>query len=210
MNARAALLCMAVVASLTLTAAGLGACGRSRTGTPVASPSVSAAAADRQAAQMYFASLEPIVERDYQIQARLNAAGAAFDTATDPFDRQIWERFAQALSDTLPDAQRVLAGYQSVKPPAAFAAAHALLVQINQMSLKAARGVIANMKSMKPIKDWALQAMAEGNAQSAPADRMLAEFRSAAARVGLQPPARLLAIYSDQSATPSANSQPSV
>ena len=208
MNARMMALCAVCVASLVMTVAWLSACGRSATSTAITSPSQPAV--DRQATEQYFASLAPAIEMDYQIQTRLDEAFTGLANTTDPFDRGAWTRFAQALSATAGDAQRVLDEYTAVKPPKAFASAHALLVEINTTSLRFSRTVIDNVKKHKPIKDWAAHVMEQAAGQAALADRMLEGFTRAAALVGLQPPAKLVSIYSDQSSDPSASPQPSI
>lgn len=190
--------CMGVI---LLLGSGLTACGKSTADTPSASPSpsTSASTSSREDAERYFAAMAPVIEKDYQgdkQSGELEAQWSAKYGNADPMEWAPWEAMAEILQKMMPLGQEVLGGYEAIEPPAAFAQAHATLLEGNRKGVEWAQSVIDNVASKKPLEEWVQAAMDEVDAGLALEAQFVDEITKAATEAGIEVPAKLLETYS--------------
>jgi len=127
-----AIACVAL-AAVGVTLVGLRSSQTGRTAmTGVSQPAVSPSPAPLSAkaqAELYFAQLEPTVNRDYAALLRGNRVSRRFRWD----DQSTWPAMAKGLRRDIKSYEELLVGYSLIEPPSAFRTTHRLLLRLTRL-----------------------------------------------------------------------------
>ena len=154
---------------------------------------------ERRAAEAYFAAMAPTIDMDYEGMQWFEQATTQWQQAyanNDPTtDRQVWTALGLILQQAVSKVQEIVQGYEAVTPPEAFRTAHAALIENNRDGNAWAEALIAAIKANRPTSEL-MSTLGAGPPGPSNAE-VLATFRVAAARVGIELPTKLIDTYSD-------------
>ena len=166
---------------------------------PTTTSSASAPSADRQAAEAYFAAMAPTIDKDYQglqgFKQAMTQWGQTYGNTDLTTNRKAWEALSLIVQQAIPVEREIIQGYEAVTPPEAFRTAHATLLDNNRLGNTWAEGLVAAIKANRPTRD--LLSMITAGSPGPSNTQVLAEFRSAAARVGIELPTKLIGAYTE-------------
>lgn len=166
---------------------------------PTTSPTIAPTPAEKQAAKDYFASMSPVIDKDYQATQWLDNSLTQWDATygdSDPYSNpRGWKALASLLEQALPKAQEIIRGYEAITPPEAFRSAHSLLLENNREGYAWAEDVVAAVKENASTDE--LLALLDTVPEWPTDDDVIAEFQSAATRLGVDLPTKLIDAYSE-------------
>ena len=99
------------------------------------------------------------------------------------------------MQQALPKEQEILKGYEAITPPEAFRKAHAALLENNRDGNTWAEGLVAAIKANRPTTE--LMSMISAGPPGTTNSQVIADFKDAATRVGIELPTKLIDAYSD-------------
>lgn len=162
------------------------------------SSSVVVSAAERQAAEAYFAAMAPTIDKDYQglqwVKQAMSQWGQTYGNSDLSANRQAWNALSLILQQALPKEQEIIQGYEAITPPEAFRTAHATLLENNRDGNIWAKNLVAAIKASHPTSE--LMSMISAGAPGPSNGQVLADFQDAATRIGIELPIKLIDTYS--------------
>jgi hypothetical protein len=157
--------------------------------------------AERQAAEAYFAAMAPVIDKDYQgtkwFEQVLTQWGQTYGSTDLTTNQKAWNALSSIVQEALVKEQEILAGYEAITPPEAFRTAHEALVESNRDGNTWAEGLIAAIKAKRPATE--LMSMMSAGPPGPTNNQVIAYFKDAAARVGVEVPTKLIDAYPDDS-----------
>lgn len=206
-----ALPCLLMLA-IALTPVGCGGSMTTTSGMSTTSTATSTAAssasttisAQKQAAEAYFTAMASTIQKDYQCNAWLRTALGQWEQKYGETSLSTsltgWTAVLPTFERALSEEQVILQGYKAIAPPPAFRTAHAALLLTNDKSVADFKSFIAAIKAKRPASE--LMSMMHAAAATSTTDAvLLADFRAAAASVGVSVPANLISVYQDNTSS---------
>jgi len=155
--------------------------------------------AERKAAEVYLAAMAPVIDKDYEGSQWFQQLGDEwmknYGNGSLSTNRKAWNALGLIFQEALAKEQEIIQGYEAITPPDVFRAAHTALLENNRQGNAWAAKVVAAIQANRPIGE--LMSMVSAGPPGPSNGDVLAQYRAATAQVGIEVPAKLLDVYSD-------------